>query len=154
MPTDCLSYKQTNYFSNLILDYLDQKEDLKPFYNRFPNLENFKAQIEEKQDYFTSEKRKVLVEVLKQQYSKLENSKAVLNNIEALSEENTFTVTTGHQLNLFTGPLYFLYKIVSTINLASALKKEYPQQKFVPPLVKTPKDPSGKPEMLTSHFIA
>ncbi|CAM4153912.1 bacillithiol biosynthesis cysteine-adding enzyme BshC [Gillisia limnaea] len=132
MPTDCLSYKQTNYFTNLILDYLDQKDALKPFYNRFPNLENFKAQIDGKQEFFTSEKRKVLVEVLKQQYSKLDTSLSVLNNIEALSQENTFTVTTGHQLNLFTGPLYFLYKIVSAINLTSALNKEYPQHKFVP----------------------
>lgn len=132
MPTDCLSYKQTNYFSNLILDYLDQKEELKPFYKRFPNLENFKAQIDEKQEFFTSKKRDALVKVLKQQYSKLDTSETVLNNIEAISQANTFTVTTGHQLNLFTGPLYFLYKIVSTINLASTLSKEYPQQKFIP----------------------
>ncbi|HCD87500.1 MAG TPA: bacillithiol biosynthesis cysteine-adding enzyme BshC, partial [Algoriphagus sp.] len=45
---------------------------------------------------------------------------------------NTFTVTTGHQLNLFTGPLYFIYKIVSTIKLAEELNKAYPNQHFVP----------------------
>jgi len=132
MPKDCLSYKETNYFTSLIIDYLDEKESLKPFYNRFPKLNNFKAQIDEKQAFFTTEKRAVLVKELNLQYEKLETSEAVSHNIESFSQENTFSVTTGHQLNLFTGPLYFLYKIVSTINLASELKEKYSEYNFVP----------------------
>jgi len=132
MPADCLSYRETNYYSRLISDYLDQKEELKPFYHRFPSIENFEAQINEKKMSFSAEKRELLVKVLEQQYSKIEKGEEVSANIKALIEENTFTVTTGHQLNLFTGPLYFLYKIVSTINLASALKKKYPSNHFVP----------------------
>lgn len=132
MPSDCLSYKETNYFSRLITDYLDQKDELKQFYNRFPKLENFKDQIDEKGTFFTTEKRNVLVKSLRKQYQNLELSAEVETNLQSLLQNNTFTVTTGHQLNLFTGPLYFLYKIVSAINLASALKKEYPQNNFVP----------------------
>ncbi len=132
MPSDRLSYRETNYYSNLISDYLDQKEELKPFYHRFPSIENFEAQLQDKKSIFSEERRKVLVKVLEQQYAKLEKGEEVSANIKALSKENTFTVTTGHQLNLFTGPLYFLYKIVSTINLASALKKQYPENNFVP----------------------
>ncbi|CAN5313834.1 bacillithiol biosynthesis cysteine-adding enzyme BshC [soil metagenome] len=132
MPADCLSYKETNYFSRLITDYLDQKDELKQFYNRFPSLENFHKQIEEKQTGFLKESREVLVEVLKEQYTGLETNAGVMANIDSLLDENTFTVTTGHQLNLFTGPLYFLYKIVSAINLSSALKNEYPGKHFVP----------------------
>jgi uncharacterized protein YllA (UPF0747 family) len=49
-----------------------------------------------------------------------------------LRDENTFTVTTGHQLNIYTGPLYVIYKLVSTINLARALQTAYPDQQFVP----------------------
>jgi bacillithiol biosynthesis cysteine-adding enzyme BshC len=41
-------------------------------------------------------------------------------------------VTTGHQLCLFTGPLYFIYKIASTINLCKALKTNFPEKDFVP----------------------
>ena len=48
MPTDLISFKKTGYFSSLICDYLDENPELKPFYNRFPKLENFKEQIEEK----------------------------------------------------------------------------------------------------------
>ena len=132
MPEDCLSYSKTNYFSSLIIDYLDQKEELKPFYHRFPSLENFEAQMEEKKNFFSSEKRDLLVKVLKEQYADIEKVEAVTNNIDLLLAKNTFTVTTGHQLNLFTGPLYFLYKIVSAINLASTLKKKYPKSNFVP----------------------
>ncbi|MCL6217550.1 bacillithiol biosynthesis cysteine-adding enzyme BshC [Zunongwangia pacifica] len=132
MPIDCISYSETNYFSKLILDYLDKKEELSPFYNRFPEIGNFEAQIKEKQQSFPSENRRVLVQSLQQQYEGLEVSEATLANIEALSKDTTFTITTGHQLNLFTGPLYFLYKIISVINLTKILKKEHPEYDFVP----------------------
>lgn len=141
MPTDCIPYRATNYFSDFICDYLDQKPELKPLYNRFPTLENFKTQIEEKSkgghlEPFDSAqdklRRKVLSETLTNQYTTIEASELTLNNIDSLKFENTFTITTGHQLNLFTGPLYFLYKIISTINLTEQLKSEYPDYNFVP----------------------
>lgn len=132
MPTDCIPFKDTNYFSSLICDYLDEKDSLKPFYNRFPNLENFKGQMEEKTSQFSEKSRTVLVESLKTQYQDLAASDKTIANINALLQKNTFTITTGHQLNLFTGPLYFFYKIISTINLCSELKEAYPKQDFVP----------------------
>ncbi len=132
MPTDCISYKDTGYFSSLISDYLDEKENLKTFYNRFPNLDNFKGQIQEKSLSVRAQSRTTLVSVLKAQYSNIEASSLTNQNIESLKEENAFTITTGHQLNLFTGPLYFLYKIVSAINLAKELKQKYPNYNFVP----------------------
>ena len=132
MPTDCIPFKDTNYFSSLICDYLDEKDSLKPFYNRFPNLENFKGQMEEKTSQFSEKSRTVLVESLKTQCQDLAASDKTIANINALLQKNTFTITTGHQLNLFTGPLYFFYKIISTINLCSELKEAYPKQDFVP----------------------
>ncbi|CAH8283720.1 bacillithiol biosynthesis cysteine-adding enzyme BshC [Mariniflexile fucanivorans] len=132
MPTDCISFKKTGYFSSLIGDYLDEKPEQKVFYNRFPKLENFKAQIEEKQSTVRLDIRIALAETLEKQYKSIETSNATLKNIESLTSENTFTITTGHQLNLFTGPLYFLYKIVSTINLTKTLKQKYPNYNFVP----------------------
>jgi len=132
MPTDCITFRDTNYFSSLICDYLDENQDLKPFYNRFPRIENFKDQIEEKQNSFKNEARTILVEVLKKQYQNVNLSSLTKQNIESLKQDNTFTITTGHQLNLFTGPLYFLYKIVSAINLTKALKAKHPDYNFVP----------------------
>ncbi|MBF2707546.1 bacillithiol biosynthesis cysteine-adding enzyme BshC [Flavobacterium soyangense] len=132
MPTDCINYQNSGYFSSLMNDYLDQKPNLQSLYNRFPNLENFEAQIQEKQENFNAKNRTVLVSVLQEQYSKIATSDLTKQNIEALANSNTFTITTGHQLNLFTGPLYFLYKIISTINLTKQLKTKYPSQNFVP----------------------
>ncbi|MCM8568218.1 bacillithiol biosynthesis cysteine-adding enzyme BshC [Gramella jeungdoensis] len=132
MPTDCISYPESNYFSSLILDYLSEKSDLEDFYNRFPKPENFGDQIKEKKSSYDHGIRMDLVNVLKKQYSGLDPSESVERNIELLELENTFTVVTGHQLNLFTGPLYFLYKIISTINLTKQLKEKHPDHDFVP----------------------
>ncbi|MCM4154514.1 bacillithiol biosynthesis cysteine-adding enzyme BshC [Gramella sp. AN32] len=132
MPSDCISYSETNYFSPLILDYLDQKNELKQFYNRFPHLDNFSEQIAEKSKNYDHSIRKDLVLTLQKQYKHLEISEKTRENIDLLKRDNTYTVITGHQLNLFTGPLYFLYKIVSTINLAEQLSEKYKEQNFVP----------------------
>ena len=89
-------------------DYLDQKSTLQSLYNRFPTLENFEAQIIEKKKNFNEASRATLVSVLQQQYATVATSALTNQNIDALNNPNTFTVTTGHQLNLFSGPLYFL----------------------------------------------
>jgi len=139
MPTDCINFQNSGYFSPLMNDYLNQKPLLLSLYNRFPNLENFEAQIQEKKENFNdngnfngNSKRELLVSVLQKQYSKISASGLTQQNIEALASSDTFTITTGHQLNLFSGPLYFLYKIISTINLTKELKAKYPSQNFVP----------------------
>jgi bacillithiol biosynthesis cysteine-adding enzyme BshC len=135
MPTDCISYQNSGYFSSLMNDYLEKKTNLQSLYNRFPTLENFEAQIQEKQVNFNENgihKRQILVSTLENQYSKVETSVLTKQNIEALNKPNTFTVTTGHQLNLFSGPLYFLYKIISTVNLTTELKAKYPTYNFAP----------------------
>lgn len=132
MPKQYISYSKTGYFSTLMCDYLAQEESTKPFYHRFPNLENFKPQLEEKQLSVRAQSRTNLVQQLKKQYECCSPSEATLQNIEALKNASTFTITTGHQLNLFTGPLYFLYKIFDAINLAEKLNKAYPKNHFVP----------------------
>lgn len=134
MQQSYISFRDTGYFSSLICDYLDEKAELSPFYNRFSKIENFKDQIEEKSasKFVSPSQRTVLVNTLKKQYLNIEASKSTLENIESLSQKNTFTITTGHQLNLFSGPLYFLYKIIAAINLSKELKQQYPQNNFVP----------------------
>jgi bacillithiol biosynthesis cysteine-adding enzyme BshC len=127
-----IPFQKTGYFSKIICDYIDQKDTIAPFYNNYPDLKGFKKQLEEKRLSFRPKPRTILVESLKNQYKDLNTSNKVKANIQLLQKENTFTVTTGHQLNLFTGPLYFLYKIVSAINLAKQLKAEFPTDNFVP----------------------
>ena len=132
MPSDCISFQSSGYFTPLIVDYLNQKDTLKPLYNRFPTLENFKLQIQEKQQNYNPANRQVLADVLERQYQGISVTALTKQNITLLRDDKTFTITTGHQLNLFTGPLYFLYKIVSAINLSKELKQSYPDYNFVP----------------------
>lgn len=129
---DYIPFKETGYFSEFITDYLSQKAELRCLYDRFPLATNFPAQIKEKQAHYSAENRDILAQALERQYKNLSISKETYQNIEALRQENTFTITTGHQLSLFTGPLYFIYKIVTTIVSCQQLKMLYPQYNFVP----------------------
>src|SRR5688572_9549068 len=132
MLLDKVALADTRAFSPFFLDYIEQKESLKPFYNRYPSLENFKEQIAEKSLSYPLAHREILSEVLIKQYDGLTLSRATSENIGLLKREKTFTVTTGHQLNIFTGPLYFVFKIVTVINACKTLKSHYPDFDFVP----------------------
>lgn len=131
MPSDCITFQESGYFSKLIVDYLNQKKEIQTLYNRFSSLSEFGAQIAEKKQNFSGD-RATLVQALQKQYKGITVSKSTQNNIESLLSENAFTITTGHQLSLFTGPLYFIYKIVSAIKTTEVLKEQYPEFNFVP----------------------
>ncbi len=105
---------------------------LKKFYSLFPEKKNFETQIQTKRQSFPAAHRSILISTLQSQYKNLSQKDSVKNNINLLSESNTFTITTGHQLNIFTGPLYFIYKIVTVINACKELKKQFPDDNFVP----------------------
>ncbi len=130
MKIDKLNFEDTNNFSSIFLDYLSQKKELKKYYNLDPKPESFEEQIKLKK--FDNKKRIILHEVLAHQYGPLETRPEVLINIHALQDDNCFTITTGHQLNIFTGPLYFIYKIITVINISRKLTKLYPEHQFVP----------------------
>jgi bacillithiol synthase len=132
MQSDCFDFKEINVLPTLIKDYLAQSSKLKNFYNRFPELSNFNSQIQDKQNTFDPTIRKQLVRTLQSQYQNLKTTNLVSHNIALLKDSKTFTITTGHQLNIFTGPLYFLYKIICTIKLCAQLKDTYPDYNFVP----------------------
>ena len=136
MEKQLLTYKSTRQFSDLVLDYLEGSDQLRPFFNRAPDLEQVKAQIQEKSQSFPPSSRAKLVQALIGQYQDFSLNESfdqrIKLAIQALSGEKTFTVTTGHQLNLFTGPLYFLYKIFGAINLAEQYTAQNPGYRFLP----------------------
>jgi bacillithiol biosynthesis cysteine-adding enzyme BshC len=129
-----IPFENTGLYSKIILDYIRQADAIKPFFEYAPSMDAFRGAIDNRK--FTQEKRDVLVDVLQKQYAEIgvnsKQAKAVFTNIEALKNSDTFTVTTGHQLALFTGPLFFMYKIISTIRLSQELKVKYPEKHFVP----------------------
>ena len=92
-----IPFAQTGAFQKIFLDFISKEPALTPFYNEFPDLEGFEAMITKRK--FTH--RKELVSALKNQYI----NQTIPNGIELLASDDTFCVTTGHQLNIFTGPL-------------------------------------------------
>src|SRR5579863_3196744 len=134
MEASCIDYKDTGFFSHTVIDYIDDKPELRPFYSHRPDMEGFKAFLKTKK---VIADRETLAEVLTGQYHAISqltnyNSQLVQDNIALLKSPNTYTITTGHQLNIFAGPLYFIYKIVTAIKLAQQLKEQFPDKNFVP----------------------
>ncbi|MGY8793095.1 MAG: bacillithiol biosynthesis protein BshC, partial [Gammaproteobacteria bacterium] len=125
-----LSLRKAGSFSKMFLDYIEGQDALKEFYEWEPKIESFQSAITNKA--FSPTKRKTLINALERQYDSLNCASKLSENIQSLSEARTFTVTTGHQLNIFTGPLYFLFKLITTINLSKKLKAHYPDYHFIP----------------------
>ncbi|OWY24005.1 bacillithiol biosynthesis cysteine-adding enzyme BshC [Sphingobacteriales bacterium UPWRP_1] len=130
MKKQTIPYAQTGYFSQTVLHYLANEPQLQHFYRHPFSLDAFEkvVQVATRQNYPRTE----LVAALHRHYNGFSLLPAVSANLEALEQPNTFAVVTGHQPCLFTGPLYFIYKIVSAINLARQLNTAYPQRHFVP----------------------
>lgn len=119
-----IPYQVTGQFSKTLTDYVEGASYLKPFYACSPSVAGFGEAL--KQISTHEYPRKVLFESIAEYYKKNApggTSEATLKNIQRLGDKNCFTVTTGHQLCLFTGPLYFIFKIITTINLAEKLNK-------------------------------
>ncbi|MDB5130930.1 MAG: bacillithiol biosynthesis cysteine-adding enzyme BshC [Mucilaginibacter sp.] len=162
MDAACIDYKDTGYFSQTVIDYLEGSPALRPFYAHRPDLDGFTELLKNKK---VVANREILVKVLREQYNfesespnpdsyrnrkpeagiqemqlkvsppggDLEEANNLVHaNISLLASNNTYTITTGHQLNIFAGPLYFIYKIVTAIKLSQQLKETFPDKNFVP----------------------
>ncbi len=92
----------------------------------------FEQQIALKKQSYTAAQRELLTKVLDEKYKDLSVSEKLKSNLNCLKEANTFTITTGHQLCLMTGPLYFIYKILHVIKLSEDLNNNFPNEHFVP----------------------
>ncbi len=130
MKATYIEYSETNSFSKTLLAYLAHNEELKPFVGNWPTLEGFDRQLAEKKPF---SHRAILVDRLRTQYGELlKDAPTVADNIALLLQENTYTITTGHQLNIFTGPLYFIFKIMTAIRLADDLRARHSDKNFIP----------------------
>ncbi len=132
MPSslEYLEYTATQSFNKIVNDYVTQAADLKPFYEYEVNYEGVEKAIAAKQ--LQKIDRAALVTVLQNAYGHMPLSAACTTNMELLLQDNCFTICTAHQPNIFTGHLYFIYKILHAIKLAENLKAKYPAQYFVP----------------------
>ncbi len=132
MLIDKVALEATGHFSPLFLDYIKGLQKLEKFSAQPPTLEGCERALSARLN-FSPDRRRLLLRVVQSQYAHLSSIPApVQANISAIGDSNTYTVTTGHQLNLFTGPLYFIYKILTIVKLSERLAVAFPDQHFVP----------------------
>lgn len=84
-----------------------------------------------KKEVYSPETRKNLVHVWNRQIGSYASA-SQLENLKLLESEHTFTVTTGHQLTLFGGPLYLVYKVLHVVRLAEEFNASQNDFKAVP----------------------
>lgn len=128
-----ISYRKTLKFDELLLDFLKESDFLKKFYDFTGSTKDIKRRIETYQNPRLD--RLLLKNTIAEQYQK-SGIKSIPNlvsqNINSLENGNTFTVCAGHQLNIFSGPLYVIFKLISTISLSKKLNSLFPSNHFVP----------------------
>ncbi|MBL0057238.1 MAG: bacillithiol biosynthesis cysteine-adding enzyme BshC [Chitinophagaceae bacterium] len=125
-----LSCRQTGLFSTIVNDYLDGADKLRPFFTHPVREDGIRTAIAERKKYPTD--RSLLSATWEKQYAGLELSEKQRINLSRIKEEDCFTVTTAHQPNIFTGHLYFIYKILHAVKLAETLSLDIPGSHFVP----------------------
>lgn len=132
MKSSCsyIAYQETNMFSKLISDYLEKKDFIHSFYSCPTDLDGVSKAIAARQQFATD--RNLIQQVFADAYAMGDASSAQLDNIASLTDENTFTICTAHQPNIFTGYLYFIYKTAHVIALAQQFNNAFPDKKFVP----------------------
>ncbi len=121
---------QYGKFSNLIKDYLTHSETVRPFYAQFPSECNLILQAKEKRANYSH--REIVYNSLKNQLSWLDLTSKQIENLEKFKLPNSVTITTGHQLNLLTGPLYFFYKICEVLKACEEMNRNHPELNFIP----------------------
>ena len=133
MTTTWIDFLNVPQFSFKDVAYTTEIPELRPFYKYVPSFDSFAEVIADREK--TNIDRDTLVAVLTSQYQGLSKAPLVEENIKALGKQNAFTVITAHQPSLFTGPLYYIYKIISVIHLCRKLKTQHPSYTFIPTFV-------------------
>lgn len=131
MEKQIISRAKTGMFSNVSIDLVADQNKFKSLITNPFSRDALVRQKTLKQSAFSLDQRKLLVEVLKSQHHDT-SSPSSNKNVELLQKENSYTITTGHQLNLYTGPLYVIYKIMHVIKLAKSMNESDPDSNYIP----------------------
>jgi bacillithiol biosynthesis cysteine-adding enzyme BshC len=127
-----IPYESTKRFSKLFLDYSAKNPQLASFHSGWPTKESLMVQMDRRAKEFSSEQREILCNALESGMKSGNEHEAQVQNLSLLKNQNTFSVSCGHQLSVAGGPMYMAFKILSTIKLARELKSMFPEKEFVP----------------------
>ncbi len=150
MKIESISIQESPFFNSLIRDYLFNDSVLNPFIHYKPALESLALSARDKSSE-VFDRSGLHAEILRQ-YKTIEIGEAVQKNLDALKNSNTYSAVTAHQLNVFTGPYYYIHKILSTIKLAESSNARFNDFKVVPVFVMGSED-HDKEEIASMHLF-
>ena len=138
MQIQNIAFSKVRQFSDRDIHYQTKPEDFQDFIAYLPTETELIRAASDRKSFPVD--RKLLKEVLLDQYKNVGLHPLQKEHIDLLENENTFTLVTAHQPCLFSGPLYYITKILSTVKLAAHLNKSQDQFRFVPVFINGSED--------------
>lgn len=120
-----------NSLTNLYRAYLSRFDEVEKFYGApYTNLTEQTPLLRRVANRAAD--RSQVAAILEEQQIRFNAGKESTANALLLAQDNTFAVVTGQQVGIFGGPLYTIYKIITTLKLVELLNTKLPQYNFVP----------------------
>jgi len=113
----CLPFRQIPHTTPLFTDFLSWSSSIQPFYSRSPHFAEW-LKAETSAVRYDSARRERVAGILERQNKAWGASPKTLENIAHL-RRGASAVVTGQQVGLFGGPLFSLFKALTTIKLAT-----------------------------------
>lgn len=116
MKAQCLPFGQIPHTTRLFADFLSWSPKVQPFYSRPPAFSEWFKDETTRINYDAARRERVAT-ILGQQNKAWGASDATLQNIQRF-RAGAFAAVTGQQVGLFGGPLFSLFKALSSVKLA------------------------------------
>ncbi len=117
MKAQCLPFRQIPHTTRLFSDFLSWSPSLRSFYPRPPHFSEWLKDETAAISYDPARRARV-ADILERQNRDWEASPKTLQNIARL-RGGASAVVTGQQVGLFGGPLFSIFKALSTVKLAT-----------------------------------
>lgn len=116
MKAQCLPFRHIPHTTQLFSDFLSWSPSIQPFYSRSPHFSQW-LKDETVEISYDSARRAQVADILERQNRTWDASPKTLENISRL-RSGASALVTGQQVGLFGGPLFSLFKALSTVKLA------------------------------------
>jgi bacillithiol synthase len=116
VKAQCLPFRQIPHTTPLFTDFLSWAPSIRPFYSHSPHLSEW-LKDETSRVGYDSARRARVADILERQNRVSDASPKTLENIARL-RGGAFALVTGQQVGLFGGPLFSIFKALSTVKLA------------------------------------
>ncbi|MGA9798525.1 MAG: bacillithiol biosynthesis cysteine-adding enzyme BshC [Terriglobales bacterium] len=121
MKAQCLPFRQIPHTTQLFSDFLSWSPSIRPFYSRSPHSSEW-LKDETSAVRYDSARRIRVADILERQNRAWDASPKTLENIARL-RGGALALVTGQQVGLFGGPLFSIFKALSTVKLAQEARE-------------------------------